>query len=202
MMLSADQVKQIRIHVNQHITMATLCDDVVDHICCAVELYMAEGKAFEESVTEALIDVAPDGLNEIQRDANYLLNIKDKIPMKKLTYLIGLLSVMAISFGWLLKIMRMSEIGNGVFAFGALGFVALFLPLLGINYFRDNASKSLTEKLRFVFGVLSVIFIGMAFLAKIMHMPGADEVMWAGGILFTFGFLPFLFLNLYKKSIS
>ena len=120
--------------------------------------------------------------------------------MKKLVYLLGLLSTMAMSFGLLLRILRMQELGNAVFAFGCLGLVALFLPLLTVNYFKDNATKSWPDKLRFALGTLSGILVGIAFLFKIMHMPGADEIMWAGGILFTFGFLPFLFFGLYKNS--
>jgi hypothetical protein len=202
MTLSSEQVKRICDHVNQYITISTLRDDMVDHVCCIIERLMAGGSTFEESMQQAMMEVTPGSLNEIQRETNYLLNIRDKIPMKKLTYLIGSLSAMAISFGWLLRTLHLGELGNAVFAFGALGFVAVFLPLLGINYFKDNTDKSMPEKLRFVLGILSGIFIGLAFLAKIMHMPGADQVLWAGGILFTFGFLPFLFFNLYKKSIS
>jgi hypothetical protein len=122
--------------------------------------------------------------------------------MKKLTYLLGLLSAMAMSFGWLLRILRMGETGNAVFAFGALGFVAMFLPMLMVHYFKDNTGKPLADKLRFISGTFSVIFIGIAFLAKIMHMPGADEVMWIGGVLFTFGFVPFFFFTLYRKSAA
>ena len=203
MNLTPEEIKMVADQVrNARVTLTTLQDDLVDHLCCAVERNVEGGKSFENSLKEALRELAPDGLYEIQKETDYLLDSKYLITMKKLTYLFGLFSAMAMSFGWLLRILRMAELGNAVFAFGALGFVALFLPLLIINYFRDNVSKALPDKLRFVFGALSAIFIGIAFLAKIMHMPGADEVLWIGGTLFTFGFLPFLFLTLYRKSIS
>lgn len=203
MTVSPEQINIIREQVELgRVTSSTLQDDLVDHLCCEVENKLQSGRSFEACLSEALYELAPHGLYEIQRETNFLLSSKNLINMKKLTYLIGLLSAMAMSFGWLLRILRMGETGNAVFAFGALGFVALFLPMLGFNYFRDNAGKSWPEKLRFIFGVLSLILVGLAVLAKIMHMPGADEVLWAGGITFTFGFLPFLFFALYKKSVS
>jgi tellurite resistance protein TehA-like permease len=162
---------------------------------------MQRGKRFEESLTEALQELAPDGLHRIEIETQLLLNAK-MINMKKLTYLLGSVSAMAMSFGWLLRVLRMGELGNAVFAFGALGFAALFLPLMIINYFRDHASKHWADKLRFVSGAFSAIVIAMAFLLKIMHMPGADEVLWTGGILFTFIFLPSFFFTLYRKSVS
>jgi hypothetical protein len=201
MILTADQVNMIDGAVKDRISISTLQDDLVDHLCSVVETRMQTGKQFEESLSEALHELAPDGLYSIEIETQSLLNAR-LISMKKLTYLLGSVSAMAMSFGWLLRILRMAELGNAVFAFGALGFAALFLPLMIINYLKDHASRHWTDKLRFVSGAFSAIIIAMAFLLKIMHMPGADEVLWTGGILFTFVFLPSLFLTLYQKSVS
>jgi hypothetical protein len=167
-----------------------------------VEYRLNKGNSFDESLEIALFELAPKGLKEIQRETNVLLQTKTDINMKRITYLIGLLTAMTMSLGWLLKILKFGGIGNMLFAFGALGFVALFLPLLAYNYFRSKDEKKWTEKLRLAMGLLSIILTGLAFLARIMHLPGADEVLLAGGMVFTFGFLPFLFLGFYQKSIS
>jgi hypothetical protein len=203
MNVSTEQIEIIHEYVDRcKVTIPTLKDDLIDHLCCEVELKLEHGKPFDVCLNEALAELAPKGLTKIQRDTIWLLNSKKMIHMKRLTYLIGMVATMAMSFGWLLRTLRMGELGNAVFAFGALGFVAIFLPLLAIHYFKDNVNKSWALKLRFVTGVLSVIFVGIAVLFKIMHMPGADEVLWMGGSLFTFGFLPSLFFNFYRKSIS
>ena len=201
MILTADQINVIDEAVKDRISISTLRDDLVDHLCCSVESRMQRGEGFEESLAEALHELAPDGLRRIEIETQQLLNAK-MINMKKLTYLLGSVSAMAMSFGWLLRVLRMGELGNAVFAFGALGFAALFLPLMTINYLKDHASKHWADKLRFVSGAFSAIVIAMAFLLKIMHMPGADEVLWAGGFLFTFVFLPAFFFTLYRKSVS
>jgi hypothetical protein len=203
MTLTEEQINRIaKLVDNGKVTSPALRDDLIDHICCEVESRITSGSSFDESLQLAISDVAPKGLKEIQRLSNILLQTKTQINMKRLTYVIGMLTAMMMSFGWLLNILRMGEIGNIIFAFGALGFVTLFLPLIGYDYFKNRTNKKLAEKIRTVSGLLSVIMIGIAVLFKIMHMPGADEVLMAGGVIFTFGFLPPVFFILYKKSLS
>ena len=202
MNLTAEQIESIRQRVMQgEINIATLLDDLIDHLCCLVEQKMDEGIDFENSLKEALTELAPNGLKEIQDETLMLLNLKI-INMKRITYTIGSLSAMAISFGWFLRFFRMGELGNAFFAIGCLSFFAIFLPMLGYTYFRDQSKSTWAAKLRLIFGVISAVMFGMGFLAKIMHLPGADEVIGAALMIFTFGFLPFLFFTLYKKSIS
>jgi hypothetical protein len=200
MALSKEQIEKIHEFVrNNKITIPTLKDDIVDHLCCEVEAFIERGKPFEEAFRQAVYELAPHGLSYIQKQTYFLMERKIMINLKKLTFIIGSLSAMSMSFGWLLKILRMPGIGNPFFAFGALAFLLLFLPLLGVNYFKSS-DRPLFQKLKMMLGFLSVIFIGIAFLAKLMRLPGADEVLWAGGLLFTFGFLPVFFYNLYKDS--
>jgi hypothetical protein len=202
MTLTADQIFTIRKTVSGHVTLSTLKDDLIDHLCCEIEGLLSEGKSFEESLVLALEDLAPRGLKEIQREANILLQTKTEINMKRITYGIGLVTAMTMSLGWLLKILQFGSVSNMLFGLGAFGFVALFLPLLAVNYFRGRGDRKWSERLRLGAGMLSLILVGLALLARIMHLPGADEVLMAGGLVFTFGFLPFLFFGFYKKSIS
>jgi hypothetical protein len=200
MKLDERQVKLVMEEVERHhITSPLLRDDLVDHLCCSIEEELARGIEFSRSLQQAIDDLAPRGLYKIQIQTNVLLDSK-YTNMKKLTFLLGLLSTMTMSLGWTLRILRFGELANAVFAFGMLAFIALFLPLLAILYFKGNTQRPWYSKWQMMLGVLSFIFIGFAWLLKIMHMPGADEVLLLGGVLFTFGFLPFLFLNFYKKS--
>ena len=203
MTLSVDQISAIRrIVENGKITTSSLKDDLIDHLCCEVEYRLGKGNAFDESLELALQELAPKGLKEIQRETNILLLTKTEINMKRITYFTGLITAMTMSLGWLLKILKFGGIGNMLFAFGALGFVVLFLPMLAYSYFKSKDDKKWPEKLKMATGLMSVVLTGLALLARIMHLPGADEVLMAGGIVFTFGFLPFLFLGFYQKSIS
>jgi hypothetical protein len=203
MTLSQEQINIIRNVVEGgKITTSTLRDDLIDHLCCEVEYRLSRGLSFDESMEIALVDLAPKGLKQIQRDTNILLHTKTEINMKRITYGLGLITTMTMSLGWLLNVLRFGEMANMLFAVGALGFVALFLPLIAFEYFRSNQVKKVPEKLRMATGVLSLIMVGIAVLFKIMHLPGADEVLMAGGVVFTFGFLPSVFFILYRKSVS
>jgi hypothetical protein len=201
MKLNEKQIQAITSEVERYIITPTLRDDLIDHLCCEIEEKLKSGESFQEALDQAINVLSPGGLSQIQDETNFLLESKF-INMKKITYLLGLFTAMAMSFGWLLRILRMGEIGNAVFAFGVFGFIVLFLPLLGILYFRANSKKPWYAKGQIALATLSFIFVGMAWLFKIMHLPGADETMLVGGVLFTFGFLPFLFLNFYKKSTA
>ena len=65
-------------------------------VCCVVEQKIKEGKPFEIALQEAFHELAPNGLDEIQRKTFYLLNSPKIIFMKKVMYLTGL--ICAISF--------------------------------------------------------------------------------------------------------
>jgi hypothetical protein len=166
-----------------------------------VEHKIDRGKSFDAAMPEAFKELAPDGLDEIQREAVFLLNSKKIILMKKVMYSIGLISTMALSLGWLFRILHWPG-GSELVNYGFLGFALLFLPMLAINQFKIGINKALPEKLRIILGLLSGFITCMAVFLKIMHYPGADYLLVSGALLFIFGFLPFLFFTMYKKSIS
>jgi hypothetical protein len=178
-----------------------LRDDVLDHICCVLEHKISRGKSFDLSLAEAWEELAPDGLDQIQRETIFLLNTEKIIFMKKLMYSIGLISAMSISLGWLFRILGWQG-GWELVNYGFFGFAFLFVPMVAINQFKVNINKALSEKLRIILGLLSGIVTGIAVFFKVMHYPGADKILLTGGFLFIFGFLPFLFFTMYKKSVS
>lgn len=201
-MLTTREVKVIRdIVKSESITIPTLRDDVVDHLSCVVEAKLESGQTFDKAIKEALEELAPKGLHELERETMFLLSYNRSIQMKKVMYAIGLISTMSISLGWLFRFLRWpggSELAN----YGFFGFALLFLPLLAGHRFKMNSKKSLPEKLRIILGLLSALITCMAMFFKMMHYPGADLLLLAGAGIFIFGFLPFLFFNMYKKSIS
>lgn len=121
--------------------------------------------------------------------------------MKKIMYVIGLVSAMAMSLGWLFRILHMPG-GYEIANYGFLVFSLLFVPMLAVNQLKSSIKKALPEKLRIIVGLLSGIITCIAVLLKIFHYPGADILLLAGALVFIFGFLPLLFFTLYKKSIS
>lgn len=202
MSLSQEQLSIIRKTVSDdRITIPTLRDDVIDHLCCVVEYNLHRGKTFEESLKDAVDELAPNGLDEIERETVFLLNRKKIIRMKTIMYSVGLVSTIALTIGTLFRLLHWPG-GEQLFTAGYIGFLLVYLPLWAINYYKVNIQKALSEKLRLALGVASGVITGAAAVLKITHMPGADILLIVGALVFAFGFLPFLFFTMYKRSIT
>lgn len=202
MKLSAEQVAVIRNQVDQSgIVNPTLRDDVLDHLCCVIEIKLVQGKGFDVALEEASHELSPEGLIEIQRETVFLLNPLKIIRMKKIMYSIGLISAICISMGMTFKILHMPG-ADELFNFGFFGFVLVFAPMITIDRYKQNLHKALSERLRLILGFLSAVLIGTSVLFKVFHLDNADVMLLVGIGFFSFGFLPFLFFSMYKKSIS
>jgi hypothetical protein len=202
MKVSSEQIAHIHEVIDQSsITIETLKDDLLDHLCCVVEVKMTNGSEFEISLKEALDELAPDGLNTIQRETIFLLNSTKIILMKKIMYSIGLITSIAMTMGILAKLLHWPG-SEELFTYGFVGFLLLFLPMLAIDRYKHNLGKSLSEKLRIGLGYLSAFLIVFSIAFKLFHLEGANLLLLSGMCVFSFGFLPFLFFNMYKKSLS
>lgn len=201
MKLSPEQIEVVRRIIDESaIGNDLLKDDVLDHLCCVVEYKMAHGRSFEDAVPEALKELAPDGLDEIQRETVFLLNSAKIILMKKVMYSIGLISSMTLSMGWLFSILGWPG-GGQLVNYGFFGFALLFVPMLAIDQFKVSINKALSEKLRIILGLLSAVLACVAILFKIFYWKAAGDLMLFGAaVIFIFGFLPFLFFTMYRKS--
>lgn len=201
-MLTEEEIAYLQNRIDQSaISNQALKDDLLDHFCCFIEQEMREGSSFEEANQKAWQQICPNGLDEIQRETIFLLNSNKILIMKKVMYSIGLLSSISISLGWLFKVLGWLG-GGDLFTYGFLAFVLLFLPMLAIDRYKLVVNKALSEKLRVTLGFTSAIITGLAVLFKIMHLQGANMLLIAGALLFSFGFLPFLFFRMYRKSLS
>ena len=81
-------------------------------------------------------------------------------------------------------------------------FAFIFLPLLAIDHFKTNIRRTLSDKLKFILGFASGILVGLSGVFKVMHLQGTVALLVAGILLCVFGFFPFLFFTMYKKSIT
>jgi hypothetical protein len=202
MKVSSEQIAHIEGVIEQSsITLETLKDDLLDHLCCVVEAKMTGGGEFEISLKEALHELAPEGLDVIQRETIFLLNSTKIMLMKKIMYSIGLITSISMTMGILAKLLRWPG-SEELFTYGFGGFLLLFLPMLAIDRYKHNLSKSLSEKLRLGFGYLSAFLLVFSIAFKLFHLDGANLLLLSGMCVFSFGFLPFLFFNMYKKSLT
>lgn len=202
MKLSRDQVCLISQMVEESaVSLPTLKDDLIDHLCCVIEVKLEAGISFEVALAQALKEVAPHGLDAIQSQTVYLLNPPKVMFMKKIMFVIGFLSAIAVSLGWLFVTLRWPG-GKELFNAGFFGLLMVFIPMMGIHRYKVVMGKGLSDKVRILSGSVSSFIVGLSLVFKVMHLQGADVVLIVGVSLFTFGFLPFLFFNLYRKSAS
>lgn len=185
----------------QGIKIPTLRHDLIDHLCCVVESEFGQGKSFEQLLDEAVKDLAPKGLAEIQHQTIFLLNSKRIITMKKVLYLSGFLGSLALTAGVTFKLMHWPW-ANVLFIIGFLFLLLIFIPLLAIDRYKVSLSKAVSVKTKIIMGVAAAIITGLSGLFKIMHLQGANVLLLLGAFVFAFGFLPFYFFTMYKKSVS
>lgn len=202
MKLSEAQVNNIRqVLLASGITHDQLQDDVLDHLCCVMEVKLAKDNDFARSLEDAIRELAPDGLAKIQYETVFLLNSNKIMLMKKIMYIVGLLTALAMTMGFTFRILHLPG-ADQLFNVGFFGFTLLFLPLMAWDRFKVNVHRALSERLRLLFGLASAVTIGTAVLFKVFHYQGADVALLVGIAIFSFGFLPFLFFGLYKKSVA
>ena len=200
--LSEEQIAIIRDHIAcSGIRMQSLQEDVLDHLCCVLEAEDNSSLGFEQRLQIAIGELAPDGLADLERKTVYLLNAKKLLYMKKVMHLIGLGSTMSLAMGLCFRLLGWPG-GYELMMYGFLTFSLVFLPMTMINRFRHKIQKSLSDRLRFMLGSTSAIVAGLSVLLKILHLPGADFMLLGAAVLFSFGFLPFLFFTNYRKAIQ
>lgn len=179
----------------------SLKDDVVDHLCCVIESSTDNKKSFQEILDLAVADLAPNGLADLENRTFFLLNSKRILIMKKTMYLTGFAGSLILTAGITFKLLRMPY-GGELFMAGFLILLLLFIPMLTIERYKVAVSKAISHRLMIMLGGIAAVITGLSGLFKIMHLQGADVLLMLGAFVFALGFLPFLFFNIYKKSIS
>ncbi|SFB32492.1 hypothetical protein [Algoriphagus aquimarinus] len=183
------------------ISISELKDDLLDHFCCFIENELNKGGSFESAYVKALNHICPNGFDEIQKETIYLLNSKKIIGMKKIMYLIGLLASMSMTLGWLFKYLNWKG-GGDMLTFGMICFLLLFLPMLAINRYKMTLGKALSEKLKIILGFSGAIVTGLGIILRTSGMQYGSLLVVIGTLIIAFGFLPFLFFRMYRKSIE
>lgn len=202
MKLTIEQEKTIEELVDaQGLSIRTLRDDLVDHLCCVVESQLGKEQSFEQLLEQAVTDLAPNGLMDIQHTTIFLLNSQRIFLLKRLIYVIGFLGSVSLTAGLTLKLLRMS-FGTELFTVGFLTLLLVFIPLLAIDRYKVALSKSISVKVKLLSGVVAAGATGLSVLFKLMHLQGAEGLLMLGAGVFVVGFLPFFFFTMYKKSVS
>ncbi|MDH7444433.1 hypothetical protein [Aquimarina sp. 2201CG14-23] len=201
MKLSAEQEEKIKVFVDkQGLKLPALRDDIIDHLCCVVESELKAGKTFDQSFQGAILELAPNGLIDIERRTFFLLNSKRIIMMKRLMYFIGFIGALTLTAGITFKILWYPG-ANKLFIAGFLLLLLVFVPMLAFDRYKVAIAKTLSERLKIILGCVSGVIVGLSGLFKMMHWMGAEVLLLAGAFIFAIGYLPFLFFTMYKRSV-
>lgn len=176
-------------------------EDLIDHFCCAIEEDMRKGLSFDKSYEMAYQNICPDGFDEIQREAIFLLTYKNIKVMKRILYLSGYLTAIGIATTICLKVTQTPG-GSLALLVSFLLLMFLFLPSLFMNLFKREISKTFTNKLLYLFGYIGILFLVASVLFKIMHWGRVSFFLISSMAILNFVVFPFLFFKMYRKSVE
>jgi hypothetical protein len=200
--LNDEQIEYIKNQIeNSKIKSRELRDDLLDHFCCVIEDDLKKGIGFAEAFKSAFNTICPNGLDEIQQETIFLLTYKKILIMKKLLFLSGFLTTVGFSTGIFFKTMHWPGATIIILASAVL-LVFFLLPLIFLNSYKKEISKLLSVKLKYIFGYLGIALFLLFVIFRINHWEGGSMLFLLSMIILNFGFFPFLFYRMYKKSIE
>lgn len=201
MKLSDEQEELVRNCVEeQELKLKTLSDDLVDHLCCVIESRLGKEKSFDQLLRDAMIELAPNGLIDLERKTFFLLNFKRILIMKKVTYLIGFIGAMALATGFLAKSLHWP--GASQLLTIGVSAILVFVPLLVFDNYKVLVAQNMSERIKNISAVAAILFWVLGLLLKFLHWPGAAELLTLSIVVLVVGFIPFLFFTMYKSSVS
>lgn len=209
MPLSGEQITYIQNKIRQEgIYSDALLNDIVDHICCAVENEMKNPSDFEYTFNKVYKEFKPaGGLHTIESEIKYFSNYKANV-MKKITLILAFLVAMFFFSTTLLNGIGLLNKYDWLFmeelAFINQYAVCLFiLPLYWLNQYKNasqQANDGLSGKARqlmFMLGFLCSEALVNAVFFKLMHMPGGNQLFIITAILGMI-YVPFYIFRKYR----
>ncbi len=200
--LSDEQIEFIEQQVhNSQIESEELKEDLIDHFCCIIEDYINQGKSFEDSYNKAYEIVCPNGFDEIYKETLLLLTSKNIIAMKKSMFILGFIATVFWTTSILFKLLHWPGAG-ALIVLGAFMLIFVLLPIIALYFYKKEFSQYISYKLKYIFGFVGLGLFLLGIVGKIMHWPGWGITLVVSIAIINFGFLPFLFYRLYKKSVE
>ena len=178
-----------------------LRDDLLDHMCCLVEIEIKKGLSFEQAYQKAFLQTSPNGYGEIQNETLFLLNYNKIMNMKRLTYISGFIFSASFTLGMLFKLLHWPG-ATSMLYMGIFGLAFVFVPMLLVNRYKELIHSALSERMKWILGLLSLLLFVAATFFKFNHLMGANILLIFSFLFFGFGFLPFLFFRMYKESMD
>ncbi|MEQ9288252.1 MAG: hypothetical protein RIG77_15150 [Cyclobacteriaceae bacterium] len=156
-----DRVRQLL--TGMGLSDPSLQKELIDHVCCDVENYMAQGMGFEEAFEKTKNDIPKNQFRQIQKETMEVLNKKIRLTTV-FTYLSFFMLVLATAF----KLMRFPGAGHLLMA----SFVGLAITLLsGLVTHPLIRERGRGRVALFALSVSVILFL-TSLCFQLLHLPG------------------------------
>ena len=174
--------------------------ELIDHCCCAVEEFMSQGIPFDIALDQAIENLSPNGLHEIEVGVQFILTNQTLHTMKIILFFTGFVAAFCIMTGILFRQLHWPG-GDEILLTGNSALIVSMMTLI-LTTMRSPKSFPKNVLFRILAGGFGGLFFGIGSFFKIMHWPGANMQVLLGIFILAFFFLPLLFWQLYKRELK
>lgn len=188
--LQEKQIEKISVEIDQQgLTFTPLKNELLDHICCQIEIAMEQGMTFNEAYRKVRSDMGRKRIRQIQDETLTLISKKYR-RMKRIMYGLGVAAPILVIIAALFKAYHWP--GGGVMITLALFITGMvFLPLFVMVRIRDTRRMDEPVPLGlYLTGMITGMITILGTLFKIQHWPGASILLTLGLAGLALGFLP------------
>ena len=196
--LSPLQIELIRGDIRQNgVELIDLQEDLLDHVCCAIEEESSPGLSFEEMYQQIRTQLFPDGYREIQETTNELIAQKFE-KMKKTMNIFGAAGSALLLVGSVMKVLHLVA-ANELLTLGVASIVFVYVPLMLTMALKQTDTAM--GRIRNISGYLGANLIVVGILFEVLHFAGGNQLLLAGLIIFMLLFVPLFFKSVGKDAI-
>jgi len=195
--LSDENIDFIYLEISKKgITMEVLLDEMVDHVCCCIEPEILKGTDFMTAYNNFIQNIDNSVFKNIQHQTLLSTNLKFQ-NMKKVMFISGVLATILLVIGATFKIYHLPGAGVSL-VLGTFIIVSTFLPLFFIVSYREQTEKK--NILLSVIGYITITFLILGPIFKIMHWPYTNILFYFGPLLLATIFLPVYLVSVFRKA--
>jgi hypothetical protein len=198
--LSEKEIDLISRNIDQQgLTFIQLKNEILDHICCQIEVEMDQGLLFNHAYRKVMEEMGKKRIREIQHETLSLISKKYR-RMKRIMFALGVAAPILILAGAAFKVNHWP--GAGIILTLALLMIGLFfLPIFVMVRIRDTRRQNQPVPLGlYLSGLIPGIITMLGTLFKVQHWPGASIMLTVGLIGMAFLFLPMYASNRIREA--
>ena len=167
-MINEEQRSTIKkLLILQGLSFKPLQEEMIDHICCDVEVKITDGYSFDEALRNTMSDIQADHFRTLQKHTMDTINKRFTLSQWLSYPALGLLLCSVI-----FKILHLQFTD----ALLLLSFVLLAASLLVSSVSGIYLNREKNGALRVLAVIIGVVILLIGYTFKILHLPGADPI--------------------------